>query len=491
MNVLVWRNSIGARLLIAALVCVACCAERCGAAPGDLLYTIPNPDAISFSEFGDVIAANADTIVIGAPETPGEDEAFVGRAYVFDAADGSLRYTLNSPVPENRQQFGWSTAIAAGRVVIGSSGLDGKAYVYTEATGEFERIIENPDSRDSFTFSRGLIAAGDNVVIGSSQHFVDEVQAAGGAFVANPASGDVMQVIENPEPTSFAGFAGGNGIAANPSYVYIGESSDRGLDGTIWGSVWAFDRESPDIGVRIPNPAPASANLPPLSDNFGASIVANDEIMVVSAHQEDMGEILDAGVLYVFDAKSRDLRLTIPNPEPSKGDEFGGAIALVNGDILVGAARDVRDGLTRAGTAYLIDGWTGQLLLTLHSPEPEEFDFFGAEVAVAGNRLIVASPNDLPVSEVFVFDGMPERVPGDTNRDGVVNIQDLNAVRNDFGVTGYGTLGDENRDGSVDIHDLNAVRNHFGNHASPVPEASALQLALMSLAMLIAIRVCR
>jgi hypothetical protein len=61
--------------------------------------------------------------------------------------------------------------------------------------------------------------------------------------------------------------------------------------------------------------------------------------------------------------------------------------------------------------------------------------------------------------------------PGDTNGDGVVDLADLNNVRNHFGGPG---LGDTNSDGIVDLEDLNAVRNNFGasGGATSVPEPS-------------------
>ena len=55
-----------------------------------------------------------------------------------------------------------------------------------------------------------------------------------------------------------------------------------------------------------------------------------------------------------------------------------------------------------------------------------------------------------------------DQILGDTNGDGVVDIVDLNNVRNNFG---EGGLGDTNQDGNVDITDLNNVRNHFGQSA--------------------------
>jgi autotransporter-associated beta strand protein len=62
---------------------------------------------------------------------------------------------------------------------------------------------------------------------------------------------------------------------------------------------------------------------------------------------------------------------------------------------------------------------------------------------------------------------VPGGVVGDTNRDGVVDLTDLNNVRNNFGRGGPGVEGDTNGDGVVDLTDLNNVRNNFGATAAP------------------------
>jgi hypothetical protein len=71
--------------------------------------------------------------------------------------------------------------------------------------------------------------------------------------------------------------------------------------------------------------------------------------------------------------------------------------------------------------------------------------------------------------------GASSNVPGDSNGDGVVDLVDLNNVRNNFGATGEDVLGDTNGDEVVDLEDLNAVRNNFGG-ANPVPEPPSLVL---------------
>jgi hypothetical protein len=75
-------------------------------------------------------------------------------------------------------------------------------------------------------------------------------------------------------------------------------------------------------------------------------------------------------------------------------------------------------------------------------------------------------------------------IPGDTNGDGSVDIDDINAVRNHFGAVGLadGSLQGDSYpfDGIVNIDDLNLIRNNFG--IRPVPEPSTRWLAAIAIA---------
>lgn len=69
--------------------------------------------------------------------------------------------------------------------------------------------------------------------------------------------------------------------------------------------------------------------------------------------------------------------------------------------------------------------------------------------------------------------------PGDTNGDQIVDLRDLNNVRDNFGAsTG---LGDANGDDLIDLADVNAVRNHFGEsrlrNTTATPEPATIVLA--------------
>jgi hypothetical protein len=74
----------------------------------------------------------------------------------------------------------------------------------------------------------------------------------------------------------------------------------------------------------------------------------------------------------------------------------------------------------------------------------------------------VRAKDDAP-AEYSVDLLLADRLPGDANGDGRVGLDDLNAVRNNFGGVG---LGDVNGDGVVNLDDLNDVRNNFGEQVT-------------------------
>ena len=81
----------------------------------------------------------------------------------------------------------------------------------------------------------------------------------------------------------------------------------------------------------------------------------------------------------------------------------------------------------------------------------------------AADRVTITIGNELIAS----FTRRLDVLPGDVNDDGVVNVQDMVAIRNQMlGILGaMPTLfGDINGDGKVDILDYDAVRVRIGTH---------------------------
>ncbi|MFQ6043712.1 MAG: SUMF1/EgtB/PvdO family nonheme iron enzyme, partial [Candidatus Poribacteria bacterium] len=78
---------------------------------------------------------------------------------------------------------------------------------------------------------------------------------------------------------------------------------------------------------------------------------------------------------------------------------------------------------------------------------------------------LTRADEDYAKSNLFALD--TRRLPSwDVNRDGIVDIQDLALVGENFGKSGIDIIGDVNLDGAVDIKDLAIV----GHHLSEVTE---------------------
>ncbi|MEX2502723.1 MAG: FG-GAP repeat protein, partial [Trueperaceae bacterium] len=75
------------------------------------------------------------------------------------------------------------------------------------------------------------------------------------------------------------------------------------------------------------------------------------------------GGVVDAGSAYLFNGTTGAVLLSIPNPAPLLSDSFGWSVAGVGGNILVGAHYDDPGGVFEAGSAYLFceDGDDDQL----------------------------------------------------------------------------------------------------------------------------------
>lgn len=115
---------------------------------------------------------------------------------------------------------------------------------------------------------------------------------------------------------------------------------------------------------------------------------------------------------------------------------------------------------------------------------PTTAERFRAEFIMAGDpaRTDYLAPRIIELDGfVTPFASIPKAIPGDTNVDGVVDLVDLNNVRNHFGegvIEGPPIFGEAHPyDGRIDLGDLDLVRNYFGTaRPQPIPEPSSLTL---------------
>jgi len=260
------------------------------------------------------------------------------------------------------------------------------------------RTILSPTPSGGGFFGQALAVAGDRFVVGS-RDCANEVCGAVHLFDSN---GNLVRSIFAPTLQNFSGF--GDAVGAVGSNPLVGAPTDD-TAGPDAGAAYLMDGTTGNLIQTFVNPNPAPG-APFSSDFFGRDVAGYGDDVLVGATGEDIGES-DAGVAYLFDGATGDLILTIQNPTPSIGEAFGSAITAVGNNIAITAAFDGTASVN-GGAVYIFDG-NGTLIRTLVSPQPVEFSQFGNALAAFGDDLLVTEPRgftgDLRAGVVHLFDG--------------------------------------------------------------------------------------
>jgi len=223
---------------------------------------------------------------------------------------------------------------------------------------------------------------------------------------AAAAAGDLLLEVGNPDPGPPLNAAGqvndqfGIRVAAlGNDFVTIAIGDDSG--GVLdAGAGYLIDGVTGSLIRRIENPTPS------LFERFGTSIAPVGPNILVGAQQARTPE--ETGEAYLFDGATGALLLTLSGA--AMADNFGAAVAALGTDMLVGAPGVNSPGVTNAGAVHLFDGVTGVLKFTIPNPDPENFDQFGNVVAGLGGNILVAAQRDNPggadsAGSVYLFDG--------------------------------------------------------------------------------------
>lgn len=432
------------------------------AATGALTATLNNPSPTASDNFGFSVAVDGNLAVVGAyRDDPGGVSA-AGTAYVFNATTGSLIATLNNPSPTISDYFGYSVALSGNTAVVGTpledddeGGAGPPVLVFTldsmggpscngagDSPGDilynvannvlqwcrenedwigltqpppyFSRYLENPspDANDNYGISVAL--DGTTAVIGADGDNPGGINGAGRVRVFNAATGALISTLDNPAPDISDRF--GASVAIDGTKAVVG--AERGDTGAVnTGTAYVFNPTTGNLISTLANPTPASL------DSFGVSVGVDANTAIIGAPQDDPGGLTSAGTAYVFNANTGALISTLNNPDPANNDAFGWSVEISGTTAIVGAHRNDPGGVGDAGTAYVFDATTGNLLYTLDNPGPDRSDNFAESVAISGATAIVGAPEDGTggTASVFLMDGSlgtapctaPSGEPGD------------------------------------------------------------------------------
>ena len=234
--------------------------------------------------------------------------------------------------------------------------------------------------------------------------------------------------------------------AAAALKLVVGAKFQDNVNGTDRGAIFIFDVNDLTTSTKVICETDTS-----IYDFFSESVAVGDSKIFVGMPGADINGS-GSGAVYIYNLDGTGETQVLAS-DGASGDDFGGAVAIGNSKIAIGA-RGEDEGANNGGAVYVynLDG-TGEVKIT--ASDAANSDNFGSSVAIANNKLYVgASGNDDDGSNsgsvyIYNLDGSGESKI--TASDGAANAL--------FGcslATGHDKLvvGAEGGNGAVYVYDL-------------------------------------
>ena len=277
-------------------------------------------DEVNDDRFGEAVAINADTIVVGAPlhDLAGTADKNRGAAYVFTrtGATWTQQAKLTAADAQDFQFFGVSVAVDGNTAMVGAPGGSGipaydpgSAYVFTRAGTQWSQQAKLTalDPQHQQLFGDGVSLSGDTAAVGAPSAKIDGASFAGAAYIFIRANGGWFEQAKltalDPANSASLGFA----VSLNKEAVAIGAYGNK-IDGKIdQGSAYLFKR----TGIIWSQQAKLTAADGAAKDLFGASVALADEFIVVGASQKSISSnnqvtTTQPGAAYIFSTIPKD-----------------------------------------------------------------------------------------------------------------------------------------------------------------------------------------
>ncbi len=335
--------------------------------------------------FGQAVAAGPDVVAIGAPEATTSVRKS-GVVTLYDAVTGARRMTIANPTATDGDRFGGSLALSGARLLVSASGDDaglrntGAAYLFDTATGALASTLRVLGSRTEDRFGAAVALSPGYALVSAPGLDAGSIGNSGGAYLFDAATGLLRHTFVNPTPASQDGT--GTTVALSDAYVAMGAPLDDAGERNA-GAVHVFDTVGGAFLRTIANPFAAAA------DEFGSSLAIGDDYLLIGAKGDDTGAT-NSGAAYLYSLATGTLLQTFLNPDPASSDGFGSAVSLFGDLALIGAPFD-DSGATNAGTAYLFDLISGQLLETYVNPNPGANDRWGFALSLGNGAAVISA----------------------------------------------------------------------------------------------------
>ena len=348
----------------------------------------------SGDRFGVSVGINGNFAIVGCPEN-----GPTGAAYIFER-EGSkwVQRTgrFQRRIIPNRKvdgfAFGTSVAISDKIAVIGATRADGsgKVYIFTpnaKKLWEQQTKFAGHDSEEGDRFGGVVELRGNRLIVGAPNHSAGG-SSSGAAYIFEHAEAAWQQQSKLSDSETASEDQFGYAVAIGENYAIVGARQDDD-GGSNAGAAYIFSRRRIDWTRQ----AKLIANDIAPGDLFGYSVAISGDTALIGAYgNDDLAP--DAGAAYIFvrSGISWIQQAKLTSSDAQQFDHFGASVAIDGDTALIGAFG--KDNLTAdSGAAYIFvrNGtvWTEQAKLQLNTPVAS--DLFGYSVAISGNTAIVGA----------------------------------------------------------------------------------------------------
>jgi WD40 repeat protein len=186
----------------------------------------------------------------------------------------------------------------------------------------------------------------------------------------------------DPNGNSFDYF--GRSVAISEEAIVVGAYMDDEF-GPNSGSASIFNIVTGELLSKL-LPDAHSAN-----DNFGYSVSIDGSMTIVGSPTDDERGT-DAGSAYIYNSHTGDLIVKIYSEQNYSTEHFGYSVSINNNLAIVGAPWSSQNG-SLSGAAYLYDNKTGKQITTFLPEVGHEYDQFGTAVGISGTTVVVGASN--------------------------------------------------------------------------------------------------
>ena len=356
--------------------------------------TIPSGDPYA-AAFGNAVAVDGQTAVVGAPDDSYGSGFLQGRAYVFSYGDGVWTEVaeLTAGDAGNADYFGTAVAISGDTIMVGAplhNSATGAIYVFSDAGGTWTQVAELTagDAAANAYFGWSVALDGSTALVGSPLAAAAGTTAQGQAYVFTGSGANWTQAAEFTAADGEANGWFGYSVALAGPTALVGELYATVGANVEQGAAYVFGENQGNWNQVQKLTAGAGQAY----DLFGDAVALSGTTGLIGAPAVNTGR---PGSAYVFAESGGSWSETqaLDANGAAAADEFGRALALDGARALIGAPNRSVGGNTAQGAAYVFDAaggtWSQSAMLT--ASDGAQNDLFGDAAALQGDTLFVGA----------------------------------------------------------------------------------------------------